>query len=275
MKSFYKFLSIGAMIIAMASCSNEDKLAQQYVDACAENDFATAHAVLDKMEIDSDHGRNYRMYDHLDYVINKEVLYLVAQGDEQSTNRLLFLMKENKGNGNLKGEHIVNLAITQNNQYLVNKMLDTGVGYSPENLKAAMTANMDDIANRMMETEYDRLASESLPQLPPIGSPIKSDPSGGLSEHKKYNSSMEKHNRDCMDLLQNAIKYKNEKLATKIVALVKPYVTWQSLGEWKHVVEKDENGNSAYDAMKVSIDNTPVAEAKESLNMAKSNGEFN
>ena len=93
MKNIYLFSILCVMCIALASCGNKEKDYQkQYMEACANNDFAKANAIVDMMEVDcksEDLEKDIRT--HRNYVIEKEVLYLVAQGTEESANRLLFL----------------------------------------------------------------------------------------------------------------------------------------------------------------------------------------
>ena len=158
MKKIYLFLILCVMCIALASCGNKEKDYQkQYMEACANNDFAKANAIVDMMEVDcksEDLEKDIRT--HRNYVIEKEVLYLVAQGTEESANRLLFLFKENDSFG---WDRLLELAISQGNEYLATKIVDASQSISDQSVEAAIRNNMHQLADNMLTKDIKKYAN--------------------------------------------------------------------------------------------------------------------
>ncbi len=158
MKKIYLFLILCVMCIALASCGNKEKDYQkQYMEACANNDFAKANAIVDMMEVDcksEDLEKDIRT--HRNYVIEKEVLYLVAQGTEESANRLLFLFKENDSFG---WDRLLELAISQGNEYLATKIVDASDVISVQGVEAAIRNNMHKLADNLLTKDIKKYAN--------------------------------------------------------------------------------------------------------------------
>ena len=158
MKKIYLFLILCVMCIALASCGNKEKDYQkQYMEACANNDFAKANAIVDMMEVDcksEDLEKDIRT--HRNYVIEKEVLYLVAQGTEESANRLLFLFKENDSFG---WDRLLELAISQGNEYLATKIVDASDSISVQSVEAAIRNNLHKLADNMLTKDIKKYAN--------------------------------------------------------------------------------------------------------------------
>lgn len=158
MKKIYLFSILCVMCIALASCGNKEKDYQkQYMEACANNDFAKANAIVDMMEVDcksEDLEKDIRT--HRNYVIEKEVLYLVAQGTEESANRLLFLFKENDSFG---WDRLLELAISQGNEYLATKIVDASQSISDQSVEAAIRNNMHQLADNMLTKDIKEYAN--------------------------------------------------------------------------------------------------------------------
>lgn len=158
MKKIYLFSILCVMCIALASCGNKEKDYQkQYMEACANNDFAKANAIVDMMEVDcksEDLEKDIRT--HRNYVIEKEVLYLVAQGTEESANRLLFLFKENDSFG---WDRLLELAISQGNEYLATKIVDASDSISVQSVEAAIRNNLHKLADNMLTKDIKKYAN--------------------------------------------------------------------------------------------------------------------
>lgn len=158
MKKIYLFLILCVMCIALVSCGNKEKDYQkQYMEACANNDFAKANAIVDMMEVDcksEDLEKDIRT--HRNYVIEKEVLYLVAQGTEESANRLLFLFKENDSFG---WDRLLELAISQGNEYLATKIVDASDSISVQSVEAAIRNNLHKLADNMLTKDIKKYAN--------------------------------------------------------------------------------------------------------------------
>lgn len=74
---------------------------KNYQECCAANDFEAAHKFLAKMENSEDfdsYDMRKKYGNAKDYIFQKEALFLMSQGDEQSMKRIIYLLKEEGGN---------------------------------------------------------------------------------------------------------------------------------------------------------------------------------
>ncbi len=92
MKRIYFFVVI-CCVIALCSCGGNSvtgangKSYDNYIDACADEDFDAAHKLLEKEGITAQKDEHF-------YVFEKETSFLAGINDEQSTKRLIYLIKE-------------------------------------------------------------------------------------------------------------------------------------------------------------------------------------
>ena len=94
MKRFYFFVVI-CCVIALCSCGGNSvtgangKSYDNYIDACADEDFDAARQLLEKEGYSHDNREFFEVFE-------KESSYLAGLNEEQSTKRLLYLIKEEK-----------------------------------------------------------------------------------------------------------------------------------------------------------------------------------
>jgi hypothetical protein len=146
-----------------------NKVYKSYQAACRDNDYDAAHAFLDllknkseeplddglfssnKAEIDS----YKRMYnDGVNYVFKQEMLYLVSDGSTQASDRIIFLLSEAQeyGSINNKIDQVFDMAIIQNNEYLIRKLL------TKLNLKSCEKILNADLSNNLNAQVYQRIS---------------------------------------------------------------------------------------------------------------------
>lgn len=103
----------------------DGEIYNNYQEACHAQDFEAAHKVLALM-------KEYKRKDYEDareFIFNQEALFLIAQNDETSTKRLLFLLQEdaNEVSNDIRDARcntIIDLAIKQNNTSLVEQTIN-------------------------------------------------------------------------------------------------------------------------------------------------------
>lgn len=311
MKNIYLFSILCVMCIALVSCGNKEKDYQkQYMEACANNDFAKANAIVDMMEVDcksEDLEKDIRT--HRNYVIEKEVLYLVAQGTEESANRLLFLFKENDSFG---WDRLLELAISQGNEYLATKIIESGKGINMSTINSACIANMSklvllmlpDLVDKMGEVFYtngietvEKYLEKNIPEEYTnyleslLSSQIEGSriPTGlnefysvnifqydkgyyGFEEYYNFYKSVVKRNKNCKKVLSTAIRIKNLSLAKKAISFMKENIVITD-GSDDEIIRI--NGVRVRRGSYVQYRPEDINEAKKMLNDAINNGYFN
>ena len=106
---------------------------------------------------------------------------------------------------------------------------------------------------------------KQLPARPAIGM-VKSDRYGDIpKEYSDYTSKAQSYNAECTKLLAYAYNMNDKKLADYIVSNMCSGLTYQALGNWGKVAEKNPNSNSAYEAYMVQINNDEIEEAKQQI----------
>lgn len=316
MRKIYQILMLCVMCIALASCNKEKKFQQQYMEACENNDFAKASSIVDRMEVECDRKElETRIDEHRSYVRKKEILFLIAQGTEESANRLMFLLNDISGSDfssldykcDMTIEKIVELAISQGNEFLAKKIVETGAGINENTINAACSAKMGDLVLLMLANsdlscnatvekflikynldEYVKYL-ESLLSSPIEGSRI---PAGvnhfqacmitqplediwyeSKREFRRFYHSVAKRNNLCKKVLSEAIRIKNLLLAKKAISSMKDNIvmTDGSYSENIRIKGVRVNGDECY----VQYCPEDINEAKKTLNDAINSGYFN
>ena len=87
------FFVVICCVIALCSCGGNSvtgangKSYDNYIDACADEDFDAAYKLLEKEGYKAENSEHF-------YVFEKETSFLAGMNEEQSTKRLLYLIKE-------------------------------------------------------------------------------------------------------------------------------------------------------------------------------------
>lgn len=95
---------------------NGDKITS-YQEACTMHDFETAHRFIAKMQ-----ESGYQSWDvssAKEHVFREEALFLIAQGDEASKKRIMFLLKQDPERNDAYLNILVELAISQDDEDFV------------------------------------------------------------------------------------------------------------------------------------------------------------
>ena len=179
-------LIILCLTVSLLSACGEKKITvkgadgteyESYQDCCAAQDFQAAHQYLTKMqnEINLFEEKNIEKINDWkrdkeremlvnmknnysnakSYVVHQEALYLIAEGTEYSVNRLMFLRSE-YGSLGFSNQEIMDLALSQSNEYLAEKMLAQDVTLATEtNVQAAIANNMESTIDIMLKNNPD------------------------------------------------------------------------------------------------------------------------
>lgn len=305
MKKFYLavlLLPLFSISISCGGSNNLEKLQAKYMDACTERDFEKARILAEKATaLDNSYNKN----EHLQYVNDKEIYYLLADNSRENANRIMFIYNSMDIDELPDMTDVLEVATSQGNEYLATKLVQGGVTVNETVVDAAVDNEMDDLLlimakkdpyvlaiqsmldyaqknpnmkefvnkyNEQEEKDWNeavrKAISNTLPPRPALGT-IKSDYYGELgNEYFSYNRDVERHNQTCMNLLSQAIQKKDWTAAHQLVNAIKPVLEWKNLGDWTRVVEHTQN-SSVYNAFQVTTSNQPINHAKTLLNSSR------
>ncbi len=102
MKSISLFLLslLSIVIIACGSTKTDDPYNGNYREACRNLDFAAAHSILDKMELEGSYSiLEDKAGQARDYIFNAESMYLISQNTEDANFRVIYLLADLKISG--------------------------------------------------------------------------------------------------------------------------------------------------------------------------------
>lgn len=167
MKKFIQIIMLCAIVMSVTSCteSKVNGYREQYIDACAEGDFAEAHKILDKMEPLFDRNSTFHaegsFRDHQEYVYNAEISALASSGTKDDVNRIVFLMKQDDYCG-MSENKVFDLAINMNNEYLCERMVDAGADITIDKAKGAVQNDMSDLLDKMLVSKPKIIADNTI-----------------------------------------------------------------------------------------------------------------
>ena len=106
---------------------------------------------------------------------------------------------------------------------------------------------------------------KNIPTRPSTGI-VKSNRYGEIpEEYLEYNSQVQAYNAQCFNMLSYAYSFNDKTMANFIVSNMSSSLTYQALGNWGQVAEKNPNSNSTYEAYMVKINNDEIEEAKQQI----------
>jgi hypothetical protein len=167
MKNFIQIIMLCAIVMPVTGCteSKVNGYREQYIDACAEGDFAEAHKILDKMEPLFDRNSTFHaegsFRDHQEYVYNAEISALASSGTKDDVNRIVFLMKQDDYCG-MSENKVFDLAINMNNEYLCERMVDAGADITIDKAKGAVQNDMSDLLDKMLASKPKIIADNTI-----------------------------------------------------------------------------------------------------------------
>jgi hypothetical protein len=153
-KKFKKAIMLGVIVITFTGCT-ESKIndyREQYIEACSEGNYTEAHKIIDKMKSlfnTSDSVGLLKFKEHQKYVYDAEISSLASDGSKEAANRVVFLMKQD-GYCGMSAEKVLDLAINMNNDYLCERMIDSGAKVTIDNAKDAVQNGMSDALDKML-----------------------------------------------------------------------------------------------------------------------------
>lgn len=149
------------IVMCLTSCiKTQEDYIEMYTSACAENDYSKAYGILAEMQSELQLPvATMRKYNK--DVKKKEILYLLEQNDDDSSDRLIMLYEETKGTA-ITGGEIMSLAIARDNTSLVDKMLIRGYGLSPKAALTACSSNKREIVDEMIAKKPELFYDENV-----------------------------------------------------------------------------------------------------------------
>lgn len=123
-------------------------LRSQYIDACAEGNFEEARKYVQKIEA-LESGR--RLDEHVKYVNDKEIYALLAHLDKDNANRILYLYNSHEPMQLPDMQDVLEVAISQSNEYLPTKLIQAGVKPSVKAARSAASFDMEDLFKMIVE----------------------------------------------------------------------------------------------------------------------------
>jgi hypothetical protein len=164
---------------------------------------------------------------------------------------------------------LVELCIKKNPKFVLNTEVEEFVkeNIGNEVLEAA-EGKIKKEAAQEFNSKVKELAAISIPARPALGIQ-QSDHHGEIGdEYIMYNRAVEELNSKCKDLLSQALEMKDQATAKKILALMRPTLSWQNLGDWEKVNGRSEY-SSVYNAYKITVESTDIEQARAMIEAAQ------
>lgn len=113
-----------------------------------------------------------------------------------------------------------------------------------------------------LNERYKKIISTKLPMRPALGT-VKSDSYGDLPvEYNAYNSAVGDYNNQLKDFITDAMSLGETGLARKALAQMKETLEQTVIGDWTKVVEHEYDHSSVYNAIKVTLNDSQIEDAR-------------
>ena len=244
MNRFLFIISCFFVVFIQVSCSGndaEEKITvkgedgteyDSYQSACRNEDFMAAYKYLDAMQekleekqrekgdffftTTGEKQEEAKKYEEQlkkakTYVLKQEMLFLAAQNTEESTKRILFLLKNEDETEWELVSAIIDLAITQKNDELLKEITKQYVEYN--------YGPFDKVSKRLAELNDDQSTNIIIEKA--LMTYIPSHPTVGLHDYIETNYALEGinwYNKECRKILDIAINAGNKTLALKALS---------------------------------------------------------
>lgn len=273
MKAIKILLLIFIPLIA-ASCGNkEEKLKNQYIEACADGDFEKARAAAMKLEaIDGWSAR-----EGIKYINDKEIYSLLAKPSRDNDSRILYLYNSYESSQLPNMEDVLEVAISMGNENLPEKLIKAGVPVNTAVVKAAVNADMENLVALMiakdtklildpevakycqqssaldydslkmdyenlkkkeLEEKLQKLYTVSIPTRPALGKVLSVNIP---SEYSDYKKAVERYNNMCLSIINEALESGYMDIANKAFSLMKPNLEWIHNNDFGYSVSQNSN----------------------------------
>lgn len=266
--------------------------------ACNEGDFEKARDIAEAAYGSRNPGS----------INKREVYTLLANLNKDNANRILYLYNTINEHALPDVYEVMETAISGGDSYLADKLIRAGHEPNERVINAAINQEMlelvelcikknpkfvlnteveefvkENIGNEVFEaaegkikkeatqefkSKVEELAAISIPARPALGIQ-QSDHYGDIGEeYIMYNRDVEELNSKCKDLLSQALEMKDQATAKKILALMRPTLSWQNLGNWDEVVFNRES-STVYRAYKITAESTDIEQARAMIEAAQ------
>lgn len=200
MKSLIIKLMCVVLLFGIAtSCGKNNKndieqLKEDYMEACLQRDFDKARALAEKADMiekseNKDDEFSFDLFNdsHVKYVNEKEIYYLLASNSTDNANRIIFMFNSIDSEDLPDMSDVLEVATSQNNEYLAIRLYQGGVDVNDNVLKGALTNNMEELLELIIKNDKDALSNQSLMDYAEANPKL----SGYVESYKKENSERE------------------------------------------------------------------------------------
>lgn len=177
-------LLIGLISVVITACGGgkSEDYQSQYIDACAEHDFEKARSLAEKAALAE--RNSYRGDEHLQYVNDKEIYYLLADNSRDNADRIMFMYNSIDRNQLPRMTDVLEVATAQGNEYLAKKLVQGGVSPSRDVINAAMSNKMDDLLLLIMQSGNEGYWNDNLIEYAAGASPELANLAANYKEKK-------------------------------------------------------------------------------------------
>lgn len=180
------------------SCGKNNKkelelIREEYVEACGQRDFDKARTLAEKADMleksDNNDEFSLRNDSHMKYVNEKEIYYLLADNSTDNANRIIFMFNSIDAKDLPDMSDVLEVAASQNNEYLAIKLFQGGVPVNSNVLKAAITNNMVQLLEIIIKNDQNILRHKNVMDYaetkPELSSYVESIKAGNVEMEKK------------------------------------------------------------------------------------------
>ncbi len=283
------FTMVVPMLFFKCSTTPKDKVAeikQEYMAACDKEDFQKARSIVAQFESLSSDDFTYgervsdtqiSRYndDALKYINDKEIYNLLSKPSRDNDNRIAYLYNSYTPEQLPDMEDVVEVAISNGNEYLAEKLLRAGVGVNSKIAKAAINADMDQLIEVIITKDpaiifehevgngyklskgadsYDEIIKRALnSQVQELYNfELSARPAIGVVKYmseadkcKSYSRRISDFNGECYKVIVRAVSVNEFELANKVLSMMKPTLEIKDKGSNYLVTESQHQINEA------------------------------
>lgn len=136
-------------VVGFMSCKSEaEKMEKQYIEACAEGNFTEARKIVEMMS--AEEISSYELDKCWQYVNSREIYSLLEDGSKDASNRIFYLYNTYKKEQMPDMNDVLEVAISQSNEYLAQKLIKGGVPTRLNHAEAAAKAELSEVLNKIV-----------------------------------------------------------------------------------------------------------------------------
>lgn len=154
------FFIVFALALLTSCGDSTEKMKKQYIEACADGNFSEARKIVEKMEANV--KSSYQMDEHWKYVNDKEIYFLLQDGSRDASNRIMFLFNSTESSQLPYMDDVLEVAVSQDNEYLAMKLINGGVRPNKTAAEAAADNKMEELIDLIIEKEPSYILNNSV-----------------------------------------------------------------------------------------------------------------